>query len=185
MSLVSLDAKLHALIEIYNNDREEERQQTTRRQNMFISFMLLFIGAANALLQAGQATDVWINLIFFVSVNLASLLYWGLDADMYRRIRDAALIKEGREVLIKMLINQREATDYESNFLSNMVDRFSENVKSPDYPFLNFHETTALKIKPGGIYRRFLVGGVGLVVSLAPFGYSAIQGTPLELGLPL
>ena len=176
MSGLSDEAKLHALLEIYDQDREEERVQWNRLHNLFTMFMLLFLGATNAFLQLAEPPLVtW--AIFTLSVLIATLLYWYLHNKMTVRLVDAAKIKEGREILLKMLLNGTDVRDYQENLVcgDSSVKDLDGRINSPAYPFLAFHDIIRLKLTYREHAKKYLVAATGFVVVLLTLGYCLLD----------
>jgi len=171
---ISNESKLNALMGIYNKDREEEREQWNRLHNLFTTFILLFLGATNVFIQLKEPT--WITwLTFSVSIAIATGVYCYLHTGMQKRLLDAAKIKEGREILIKMLMNDTNVQEYKNNFFEATqkfaMEEFEARIKSPDYPFIAFHDIIHLKLRYREINKLYAVIVTGVVVLLLTLGY--------------
>jgi len=176
MNEISNETKLQAVLEIYSKDREEEKVQWNRLHNLFTTFMLLFLGATNAFIQLTNPTfTTW--LVFALSIVVASALYWYLHAGMQLRLYDAAKIKEGREILIKLLLNGTSVYDYQNNLInpSCSIDEFETRIKSPDYPFIALHDIVKLKLTYQENTKKYIVVFSGAVVSALTFVYWFFQ----------
>ena len=183
---ISDESKLNVLLGIYYKDREEEREQRNRLHNLFTTFILLFLGATNAFMQLKDPTLItW--LIFFISIFIASALYCYLHTGMQKSILDIAKIKEGREILIKLLLNDTEVEKYKDNLIKtkikekDAVDELKDRIRTPAYPFIKFDDIIHLKLNYKEDNKKYAVIATGIVVSLLTFCYWFFKGQSLYL----
>jgi hypothetical protein len=172
MSELSDDAKLNALLQIYDNDRDEERVQSNRLDNVFTTFTLVFLGATNAFMQLESPTVVaW--SVLSLSIIVATGLYWRLHNDMTKRILDASKIKEGREILIQSLINGRPVGDYRDNLVrgADSAKELESRINSPAYPFVALLDIVRSRFEFDESRKKCYVIATGVLAILLAGGY--------------
>lgn len=178
-NIISNESNLNALLGFYCKDREEEKEHKNRIHNLFTTFILLFLGATNAFMQVKD--PIWpMCLIFIISINGASGLYWYLHNEMMTRLMDAAKIKEGREILIKLLLNNTNVQKYKNNLskekMKEPIKVLEERIQSPDYPFIAFNDIIELKIRHEEEQnKKYAVLAIGIIVSVLTLGFFLLK----------
>lgn len=183
MSEKTKELKLTAALEAYNKDRDEEKNQSNAINALFTAFTIVILGATNAYLQLPQKTIIsW--SIFSLSVFMATGVYWFLHVELQKRLRDISKIKEGREILIMMLVNSKPASEYRHRLVDDdAIELLEIGFKSPAFPFVSFNNIIKVQLPINEGIKRNLVIIMGMVVAVLTLAHNYEKEIVIWLGI--
>ena len=164
--------KLQCLLCIYENDREEQRLQENRLSTIFLTFVILIIGATNAFLSLKLSEiEVYQYLAFILSLISLCLCYFVIHNRIDSNLKFIIKAKIGREILIKIMLNEAFVDDFRSYFNSeSKMNEFKKNIDSPHFPFFDFDKFIHYEWSPFWRYYKIIISAISiLAISVSSF----------------